>query len=108
MALQDKESVNFSSAILARQSAEAARNHAVAYLQETAYGEEYQKEAEALDGERPEIRVSRPGSSPRSNLRRPSRSSRRGMVVRKDRGEKVEQHDRPQSRSIRRDPRDPT
>ena len=109
MALQDKESVNFAGAILARQSAEAARNHAVAYLQDTAYGEEYEQEAKALDEERPDYQVRKSSDSRRSSLRRPSSPRRqRGMVVRKDRGESVEPRERPQARSGRRDPRDPT
>ena len=71
MALQDKESVNFAGATVARLAAEAARNHAIAGLEDTVRGVEFGRESELLEEERPSwITDSAPGNT-RSPLRTP-------------------------------------
>jgi hypothetical protein len=88
MTLQDKASLYFEGQVIAREAAESARNHVIAGLERSVYGVEYEAEAEVLDQERPEI--SYPGSKARRGpTRRQPRSSRRGMVIRKDRGAEV-------------------
>jgi hypothetical protein len=94
MALQDKASLNFAGSVVARQAAESARNHAVARLEDTVYSEEYKSEAEVLDAKRPRDyppAVSQgPAGKPYSRLQTGRhRPQRPGMIIRKDRGEKV-------------------
>ncbi|HVR74471.1 MAG TPA: hypothetical protein VMT52_09075, partial [Planctomycetota bacterium] len=93
MALQDKASLNFSGAIAARHAAEGARNHAIAQLSRTVYGAEWEEEARMLDAERPRGPIlSQSGrSSPYSRgFDAPPRPQRRGMITRKDLGEKTQ------------------
>jgi hypothetical protein len=91
MALQDKASLNFSGAIAARHAAEGARNHAIAQLSPTVYGAEWEEEARMLDAERPRgpilSRSGRSGAYSRGPDA-PPRPARRGMITRRDLGEK--------------------
>ena len=90
MTLQDRESHMFSGRVITHLAATAARNHAIAHLQKTAYPLEWEKEAEELEAERP-----RSGFRTKSTTRRASglkdtrRSLRsaRSQVVRADLGE---------------------
>ena len=92
MAHQDRASLNFAGTIAAREAAEAARNPAIAHLEKTAYGYEYEEEEEALDGERPRTSIRVSGKSARSGVARPGLRAKpykkRGMITRKDMGEK--------------------
>lgn len=106
MALQDRESVHFAGVSVARLAAESARNHAVAALEDTVYGVEFERERQILDEERPSWILSREGMPDRPRLRRPRSlrsqpGSRRGSVIRRDRGES------PPPRETRRGPRRP-
>lgn len=93
MALQDRASLNFFAAVAARQGAESARNHAIAHLQRTAYGVEYESESAELEGERPAVVTDARPSAFSGSLRASSAPKRRGggMIVRRDLGERPEE-----------------
>ena len=92
MVLQDREAHYFADRIKARFAAEAARNHAIARLQDTAYSSEWEREAEQVDAGRSRVRLEAAPASARRGTpkkkRRNTLESRRSRVVRKDFGEK--------------------